>query len=262
MPLFDSFRIDLATHDWRLAQLGETVRIFVNPNRDFLQQRLILTAPPDLPPDYPNLESQRAYFEAMSPAAGFAIIAVELIAVKGAEGFTTLFKFRNPENRMGARILGTVMFTFETFFCGFQFQADEHGTTGMREAAAYIILEKEGNLPPEVVEAKKLPPRHITSLDEYFKEASARPPFKHFADDERFDAAFPQHPLSRVRSYMKHVMETIEFDTEVRRAKPFRGQQVKMKRPQPPIRFEYVPAARQESKFQAFLRWFRGDKKQ
>ncbi len=62
-------------------------------------------------------------------------------------------------------------------------------------------------------------------MDEFFDTIKARPAMPHPSDDEQYDSLVPDHPLSCVRRYMKHIPETIEFDAEVKRAKPFRGPQ-------------------------------------
>ena len=188
MVSFDSFKIDLATDQWHLIrEEPPNNRIWMNPKRSLLQQRLILVPPNDLPADYPNIESQRAFYKGMN----WPMTAVDSLLIHGVEGFSTLLKVRIEQGRDAYRVLGVMMFTWESFFCGFHFQADELGMTGQREVMASIL--------------------------------SGQKFFGPYTDDEEYDAMLPDHPLSLVRRYMKHMAATIDFDDELKRAKPFRG---------------------------------------
>jgi hypothetical protein len=225
MITFESFKIDLTADQWHFFKEEAPTRLWGNPYRDFMQQRLILEPPGDLPPNYPNIETQRAFFKELAKQVGGAVLAIESLRVGTVEGFSTLFKFKSPQHATGYMYLGTLMFTFDRFFCSFQFQADEHpnGTSGTREAAVYIDLKVKGKLPPEVLEAEKQPPTVINSMEEFVKLKREAPVENRYADAEEYDSLFPDHQLSRVRRYMKRVAETIDFDDEVKQAKPFRG---------------------------------------
>lgn len=90
-----------------------------------MQQRLGLSAPNDLPADYPNIVSQRAHFETMGKQENFIVVGVELLKIREIEGFSTIFKFKSSQNPMGHLFLGMVMLVSDRFFCGFHFRTEE-----------------------------------------------------------------------------------------------------------------------------------------
>lgn len=126
-----------------------------------------------------------------------------------------------PENALGKRYIGTLMFPFETYSCGFRFQCDEYGTTGIRENV--VSLLETGAKKPESDQNK--PPVILGSMDEFFERIKQSPIVRLPSDDEKYDELIPTHPLSRTRQYLKALAETIEFDELVLKAKPYRGVQ-------------------------------------
>lgn len=90
----------------------------------------------------------------------------------------------------------------------------------MRESMAYMI--ETGGKKPEP-DPNAPPPPLLNSMDEFFDRIKQSPIVRHPSDDEKYDRLIPTHPLSRIRQYLKNIAETIEFDEEVRRAKPYRG---------------------------------------
>ena len=220
MPTPQSFKVPL--NEWRILEPNSSKEmLWINETvPDIMVQRFALKAPDDLPADYPDIHSQRAMFETMITQADGAVVSVDFLTVKGIEAFQTIFKFRMPSNALGKRYLGTLMFPFENFFCGFSFQCDEYGTTGIRESIAYVS-ETRGKKPEHDPNAP--PPTILNSMEEFFDRVKQSPVVRLPSDDEKYDAALPRHPLSRTRQYLKKIAETIEFDEEVRNAKPYRG---------------------------------------
>jgi hypothetical protein len=42
------------------------------------------------------------------------------------------------------------------------------------------------------------------------------------SDDEQYDNAFPLHPLSRLRAYLRQIEATLQVDDDLAQTKPFR----------------------------------------
>src|SRR5687768_17410176 len=121
MITFDSFKLDLATNQWHFVKEEGQLRTWFNPARDFMQQRLGLSAPNDLPPNYPNLASLRMHFESMGRQDKVVVVGHEFLDIQGVEGYTTVFKYKNPNNPMWHLFLSMVMLVSDRFFCGFHF---------------------------------------------------------------------------------------------------------------------------------------------
>jgi len=220
MPTSQSFKPPM--DGWKFLEQSSTQILWINDAiPDVMAQRFALNPPNDLPVNYPDINSHRAMFETMITQAEGAVISVDFVTVKGIEAFQTIFKFRMPSNGLGKRYLGSLMFPFETFFCGFSFQCDEYGTTGMRESMAYMIETGGKKSEPDSTP----PPVVVNSMEEFFDRVKQSPILRHPSDDEQYDPLIPNHPLTRTRQYLKKLKETIEFDEEVRKAKPYRGAQ-------------------------------------
>ena len=97
---------------------------------------------------------------------------------------------------------------------------DEYGTTGMRESLAYVV-ENRGKKPE--IDPDAPPPVHVGSMEEFFDRIKQSPITRNPSDDEKYDELIPNHPLSRTRRYLARLAETIEFDEELYKTKPYRG---------------------------------------
>lgn len=218
-PTAQSFVI--SKDGWKFLQSSPMETLWVNETiPDIMAQRFSPHPPNDLPADYPNIDSHLAMFEAVISKEGGAVVSVDLVTVKDIEAFQTIFKFRMPSNGLGKRYLATLMFPFETFFCGFSFQCDEFGPTGLRENLAHIV-ETKGKKPERDPDAP--PPTVLKSMDEFFDRIKQAPITRNPSDDEKYDELVPTHPLSRTRNYLKWLKESLEFDEGVHKSKPYRG---------------------------------------
>ncbi len=54
------------------------------------------------------------------------------------------------------------------------------------------------------------------------------------SEDRKYDAAFPDHPLSRARALLAHLESSIRLDDEVRAAAPFGGEAEAVEDPKKP----------------------------
>jgi hypothetical protein len=75
------------------------------------------------------------------------------------------------------------------------------GATGAREAAVALL---EG-LPKRAEEE----PVVLSSMEEFVQRARAAPVRRLPSDDERYDEAFPDHPLSKVRALQAHILGSL-----------------------------------------------------
>lgn len=218
MPSLQSFKLENA--GWTVTKSGENFITWRNDSiPDFRVQNLFLNPPHDLPANYPDLKAHYELFEELSKKDGSAVVSVEFLNVKGVEAFQTILKYRMEARPLGRMYLGTLMFPMETFFCGIQFVCNEFGTTGLRENLAYLMhpdSKKDKERPTK-------PPEVLNSAEELFNRLEAQPVIRLPSDDEIYDKLVPNHPLTRLRQYLKQLAETIEFDQEILRTKPYRG---------------------------------------
>jgi hypothetical protein len=98
-------------------------------------------------------------------------------------------------------------------FRGFRFvlrvECEERGLTGVREAVVLAEFLKVGSDDMEGWAADLYDPSLRTE------------PLRNISEDEKYDAKFPDHPLSRVRRQMRHLHSTLIVPPEVKAAAPF-----------------------------------------
>src|SRR3954469_2716238 len=92
--------------------------------------------------------------------------------------------------------------------CG-KAQCAEHGTTGMREAIIFDAMLASGQIKPEdFARAEKtgtVPGWTQDPYDSTIKWSVLR----NLSEDEQYDAQFPNHPLSRIRSLLHSVQSSL-----------------------------------------------------
>jgi hypothetical protein len=97
---------------------------------------------------------------------------------------------------------------FRDFSFVLKAQSEEYGTTGIREAVVLDEHFRAGRDPEEAF------------ADVYDVKLKTQP-LRNISEDEKYDAKFPQHPLSRARRLMRHLVSTLVVGPEVKAATPF-----------------------------------------
>jgi len=96
-----------------------------------------------------------------------------------------------PRQPHGMDYVGSLTIPFAEFSFVIKMQCEERGITGMREAALFLLTQKEGTV--------TLTPGGTLVGDWN-------------TDDERHDASFPDHPVSRLRRNFSHIIHTLRID--------------------------------------------------
>ncbi len=112
--------------------------------------------------------------------------------------------------------IGLWTFPRRDFSYVLKIQCQESGVTGQREA---LVLDRE------------LAPGHLRPTQEVMKSWAADPYdptcqqgiLRNLAEDEQYDAEFPDHPLSRLRRYFQQIEPTIAVADALKQSPEFRG---------------------------------------
>ena len=161
----------------------------------------------------PDIGSLRVFCRRKADADGGAIVSVELVDVAGIPCLMAIDKYeRHPSyDYKGAITIpaGGSHFVIEV-------NAAEHGVTGMREAVVtnHLLARGELDLFRLHVEGLRSQPIPGWFRDPYDPGYKGRALYS-VPDDARFDALFPDHPLSRVRSCLARIRRTLKFDAAV-----------------------------------------------
>ncbi|MDX3354691.1 hypothetical protein PV703_15530 [Streptomyces sp. ME01-24h] len=162
--------------------------------------------PPDIPAPLEEPDRLRQALARFTADAGGGLIEADVVRVAGLPALRQVLKVPLPDRPRGQAFLGTYTLPRAACSAVVKVQTFEDGVTGMREA---MVLAELG---PE----------------QYFLEHPYAPglrgglPF-HRADAEEYDARFPGHPLTRVRTALAHLAGTLGAEPGFAELPPFTG---------------------------------------
>ena len=171
--------------------------------------------PPDISVGLIDVSALRNLYREQVSQAGGALISVDVISVNAVNSIRTLFKF--PQQPDGMTYLASLTCPFAEFSYVVKVTCAEHGITGIRDSIVMDKLLGAGKL--EIDEDGNL----VGWFQDPYSTNYVAPLLRNQADDEDYDAEFPQHPLSRVRRTLTQLEATLTFDRGVRESKPFQG---------------------------------------
>ncbi len=213
MPSIASLRFDVT--NWQIKEQSDQKIVWFNRVPDLL----ILEFSPhalELPTALRDMAGMRAFIEQMVQQNDGAVLSVENTFCDDLEGIKSIFKYRQtPSSRrssLGMVYIGLYIFPLAELHYLLKVQCCEYGTTGLREAA--VAIQQPRPAPGEY--------KMISSMQEFLAHLNQQEVQHTPADDERYDSSFPDHPLSRLRGYLKHLEETLLVDESVKIAQPFR----------------------------------------
>ncbi|MGW0815131.1 hypothetical protein ACWD00_18065 [Streptomyces viridiviolaceus] len=160
---------------------------------------------PDLPAPLDRPEPLRAGLARLAAGAGGALIEAVTGGVDGVPGVRQLIKVPRP-NGHGQVFLGS--WTVPRAGCStvVKVQAAEGATTGVREATVMSWVGPADYFRPHP----------------YASGLTGGLPY-HVADDEQWDAHFPDHPLTLVRAALHRITPTVTLDERFKVLAPFGG---------------------------------------
>jgi hypothetical protein len=213
MRSLDSVTFDTTEFEPREGRDG--VRVWHTPAGDGLGLFYFPT-PPDIPAGIDSIAEIRAFYRRIALEAGSAIIEVNRLALDGCPAIRTINKV--PQQPSGMTYIGSLTLPFRDFSYVVKVQCREVGVTGIREALVADELLQAG----------------VVTIDESGQvqgwmqdpsDPAAKAPLgRNRADSEEYDARFPEHPLSRLRSVLKRVQETLRVTEELKQVPPFTGE--------------------------------------
>ncbi|MFJ4848382.1 hypothetical protein [Streptomyces sp. NPDC088733] len=162
--------------------------------------------PPDIPAPLEEPDRLRQALARVTTDAGGGLIEADVVRVAGLPALRQVLKVPLPDRPRGQAFLGTYTLPRAACSAVAKVQAFEDGVTGMREA---MVLDELG---PE----------------QYFLDHPYAPglrgglPF-HRADAEEYDARFPGHPLTRVRTALARLAGTLGAEPGFAELPPFTG---------------------------------------
>lgn len=166
---------------------------------------------PDIEAPLNDTDQIRSFYRKMAEANGIAPVEINSVTLKELAAIRTIYKLKMEPT--GFAFLGSYTLPFSDRTIVIKIQCVESGITGMRESAVLIIEDcKDADEETGMLigwEADPYDPSHTAKF------------MANKADAEKYDAQFPEHPLSRVRAYLNQISETLEVNRELYELKPF-----------------------------------------
>jgi hypothetical protein len=165
--------------------------------------------PEKAPWDFDLQNKQAAYnwLENQGKDNNGALLEKEILFIDNTEILKAIFKYPMLiPNSMGMYYLGLLFLSFKDFYYQINIEAAELDPIGLREAVVSML---EG---PKI-DVTKVEPIQVSSTQELFekmKQARAQAEVLP-SDDEKYDAGFPDHPLTKVRGMQKRICETLKI---------------------------------------------------
>jgi hypothetical protein len=171
-------------HVWHTAQ-GDGVGLF------------FFSIQPDLPSKARSTDELRQFFSSMLGQSGGKLVELHVCNVDGYPSVATIIKV--PQQPSGMTYVGSIMIPFRDFSFVVKVQCEERGMTGLREA---MILNG------------------MLAKDNVASDNSGLP-IGFSPDDAKFDAKFPEHPLSRLRKTLREIGSSLHLNDAVRHLPTF-----------------------------------------
>lgn len=204
--LLDAVRFD--TGGWTLAKRSHDSLAWRNADGDTLcaclQNRLIGTQT-----GLSDLDSLRAFYREEAIREGGGIICAEIVRVGEIRSVKVIKKY---ERRPAYAYKAILIIPFKNTQCAVTIDSIERGVTGERDALVTSQLAARGELKFEF-DAGSGEPRKIKGWfqDPYDSDYPGSAIYS-MSDDDRLDALFPRHPLSKIRKCLGRILDTLVID--------------------------------------------------
>lgn len=188
---------------WRIEKEEKARVHYVNDANDPLTISYFAVVP-DIKADIDDLNALRDFYRRFAESCGVALIETDVCRLDGVKAVRSIVK--SQQALAGSVYVGGYTLPFHDCSIVLRVQCAEHasGPVGAREAA---VRPRYAGRPDW--EEDPYDPRY---RGKYMRNQS---------DDARYDADFPQHPLSKVRRYLADLPRQIEIDPGIKSLRPF-----------------------------------------
>ena len=159
------------------------------------------------------MERDRWLHDARQMAKPGGIVSVDSYTVDSRPAIQIIYKRTRD---MGYMYTGILIVEYREHWCQVTAVCVEHGTTGIREAVLTTRLLPEGKIKIRRHPFYLKPFKRTTGYLQGWFQDPYDPRYKgiilrSITDNEEYDAEFSHHPLSRLRSIMKTVRNSLRF---------------------------------------------------
>ncbi|MGU3284446.1 hypothetical protein [Methylobacterium mesophilicum] len=187
--------VDIDTLDWNSVSLPNPDQERIWTTQDFCS---IMIQYSPVPTEYPLVSTLQEFYSAISRRFDGSVrmlIEVGILQIDTIEMPYYIFKI--PMKPTGMEYWCEIVFPFKEFGLKIMIFSPEQGITGIREV---VLLDKR------------------IAVDERTRKnfADGKLPENWRPDDPQFDREFPDHPVSKVRQWLKHIQSNTRIIDSVK----------------------------------------------
>jgi hypothetical protein len=188
-PSINSLRFEIS--DLHLERVEPYRLIWTSRSGDAISL-YFFPKPPDLPRGLSTSDELRTSYAKSLEASPIKLVEAQIITAGACRIARVIVK--DPMEPSGMIYVGSLIIPFRDFSYVIKAECPEHGTTGVREAILTAVQLRAGE---DVIDA----------------DGKLRGDLNF--DDERYDAQFPHHPLSRLRALLRAWESTLVIEPAV-----------------------------------------------
>ena len=202
-------RVSFDTSGLQMVHDADAARAWTTESGDLVSIEFF-DLPPDIGAPLDDLDLlQRFYVDASSGVAN----PIE-IDVRGGSFRYLRMIMKVPQQPSGMAYVGSLTVPFEQFSFVIKIQCAEHPPTGIRDTVVFNDLLGAGLLGPDPMASFRSP--QSAALSDVMVP-------RNLSEDEKYDADFPAHPLSRCRALLAPIEHSLQLDPSLEAVKPFAG---------------------------------------
>jgi len=158
---------------------------------------------PDIQADIDNEADLRSFYRRFAESCGVALIEVDVRELDGVKAVRSIVKAK--QSTLGDIYVGG--YTLPFYDCSIVMRIQ--------------CLENPHNLGARQAAVKKRYEGRPDWEEDPYDPTYRGKPMRNQSDDERYDADFPDHPLTRVRRYLADLPKQIDIDPGIKALPPF-----------------------------------------
>jgi hypothetical protein len=215
MLSINSVRVD--TQGWKLVYQSPESMAWENERSEYLAIDYF-SIPPDIPCALDEIDVLRHVYRNGLASVGAGLISTDVETTKIGQRAVSFIKVvtKTPMQPSGMSYLGSLTFPFAEFSYVIKIDCAEVGVTGLRDSIIAGKFRTSGELQIDPDSGAML-----GWFQDPYEPTFKGPILKNQSEDEKYDKDFPDHPLSRVRAGLLHLLKTLQMDDAVLKSKPF-----------------------------------------
>ncbi|NES80681.1 MAG: hypothetical protein F6K10_04355 [Moorea sp. SIO2B7] len=193
---------------WTFKEEDSGIKVWFNSSGDIASLNLGDIASLnffDIVPDLPSAVKQenitffRNLYRHIVSTVNGGIVSVEIIDIKNIPSVEVILKI--PQNPTGMSYIGSVTLPFKDFSFVMKYECPEHGMTGIRDTLIAVKIGDELEHTPNGIPIGWMKDPYDSEYD-----SNAR---YNLSAQEKYDELFPEHPLTRVRNYLRNLSSNL-----------------------------------------------------